>query len=116
METFLLILSYTRQIVALMGVFILIVGVFYSFAQFLTGLFQGKDESLSVDHIRLLLGRNIILGLEFIVAADIIESIVRPDYYELGILAVLVVIRTILSYFLSKELHGLTPEERRKLR
>lgn len=73
-------------------------------------------KGLNVDHIRLEFGRNIVLALEFIVAADIIATITAPDYYAIGILAILVIIRVVLSYFLSKELLALTPPERSKLR
>ncbi len=38
------------------------------------------------------------------IGADIIESMAKPTYYDVGILGILVVIRTFLSYFLGKEL------------
>ncbi len=76
---------------------------------FLLGI---TGTSMDVNRIRLELGHGIILGLEFIVAADIIESIAKPNYYDIGMLAILVVIRTFLNYFLNKELQDLSPEKK----
>ena len=45
----------------------------------------------------------IVFGLEFLIAADILTTITTPTQEELINLAVVVVIRTILGYFLSKE-------------
>ena len=74
----------------------------YAIFQFFIRLFNHpkKDQFLTLDLIRLDLGRTIVLGLEFIVASDVIETTTTPDYYALGILSILVVIRTFLSYFL----------------
>jgi uncharacterized membrane protein len=44
------------------------------------------------------------LGLEFLIAADIIRTIIRPTLEELAILGGIVVIRTVISYFLGKEI------------
>lgn len=68
-----------------------------------------------MSYIRFQLGSSVILGLEFMVGADIIGSLVNPNYYNMGILAIVVIIRTILSYFISLELERLTPEQKKHL-
>lgn len=73
-------------------------------------------NTLDIAMVRLELGYGIILGLEFMIGADIIESIARPTYYDIGILGALVFIRTFLSYFLNKELEALTPERKKSLK
>lgn len=56
------------------------------------------------------LGHTILLGLEFLVAGDIVRTVaVRPTYQNLGLLAVLVLIRTFLSFTLEIELQGRLP-------
>jgi uncharacterized membrane protein len=56
------------------------------------------------------LGRGIIVGLELLVAADIIETVNgRPSLYDLAALAVIVAIRTTLSFTLEVELNGRWP-------
>ena len=54
--------------------------------------------------IRLFLGRYLALGLEFQIGADILGTAVAPTFAEVEILAAIVVIRTVLNYFLSKEI------------
>jgi uncharacterized membrane protein len=54
--------------------------------------------------IRLAMGEKLVLGLEFFLAGDIIETIVVPTWETLGILGGIVVIRTVIVYFLNLEL------------
>jgi uncharacterized membrane protein len=56
------------------------------------------------------LGRAILLGLELLVAADIIRTVaVTPTFTSAGVLGVIVVIRTFLSFSLEVELDGRLP-------
>ena len=54
--------------------------------------------------IRLNLGQYLALGLEFQLGSDILGTAVSPNIEEVGLLAAIAVIRTVLNYFLSKEL------------
>jgi uncharacterized membrane protein len=54
--------------------------------------------------IRLNLGQYLALGIEFQLGSDILGTAVSPTPEEVGMLAAIVVIRTVLNYFLSKEL------------
>ena len=58
----------------------------------------------SYTEIRLFLGRYLALGLEFQLDFDILSTAVAPTIAEVEILAFIVVIRTALNYFLSKEI------------
>lgn len=59
------------------------------------------------------LGRAILLGLEFLVAGDIINTVaVDPTFRSVGVLAGIVVIRTFLSFSLEVEIEGRWPWER----
>ena len=89
-----------RKVVALIGVFIILWGAFTSIYAFLCHSHEKRQKIDGIDAIRLNFGRMIILGLEFIVAADVIETTTAPDYYTLGILGSLVLIRTFLTYFI----------------
>ncbi|MFC1964172.1 DUF1622 domain-containing protein [Chloroflexota bacterium] len=64
---------------------------------------RSSASEISLNEIRHNIGAYLLLGLEFLIAADIIRTIVRPTLEELGILGGIVVIRTIISYFLAKE-------------
>lgn len=50
------------------------------------------------------LGSYILLSLEILIAADIIKTILNPDLNDILILASVVVIRTVISFFLNKEI------------
>ena len=59
---------------------------------------------------RQLLGRSILLGLELLVAADIIRTVsVTPTFESVGVLAIIVLIRTFLSFSLELEITGRWP-------
>ncbi|UCE19348.1 MAG: DUF1622 domain-containing protein [Gemmatimonadota bacterium] len=53
--------------------------------------------------IRHQLGSYLLLGLEFLIAADIINTITHPTLNEMAVLGSIVVIRSVISYFLDKE-------------
>lgn len=62
------------------------------------------------------LGRGVLLGLEMLVAADIIGTVaVTPSFGNLGVLAIVVLIRTFLSISLGVEIEGHWPWRRRDL-
>ena len=59
------------------------------------------------------LGRAILLGLEFLVAGDIIRTVaISPTVSSVGVLAVIVLIRTVLSATLTVEVEGRWPWQR----
>lgn len=60
------------------------------------------------------LGRAILLGLEFLVAADIVRTVSRvPTLQQVSVLGLIVLIRTFLSFTLEVELEGRWPWQRR---
>lgn len=63
--------------------------------------------------LRIDLGQVLLLSLEILIISDILHSIVKRTFEEIGILAVIVAIRIALSYFLDHELAGLRKEMER---
>ncbi|MUN63339.1 DUF1622 domain-containing protein [Kocuria sediminis] len=56
------------------------------------------------------LGRSILLGLELLVAADIIKTVaITPTFESVGVLALIVLVRTFLSWSLELEISGRWP-------
>ena len=106
-------LLYIKEFIAAIGVIVIIGGTIRALYQ-LVMLVTNKE--LTLNTIRLGFGNSVILGLEFMVGADIIGSLIQPDYYSLGLLAILVLVRTILSYFLTSELAALTPQQRQEIK
>lgn len=107
------ILLIIQHSISFAGVLIILSGVVFALYQYISFLFTGGliNQGNEINTIRLNLGRALILGLEFIVAADLISTTTTPDYYAVGILAILVMIRTLLSYSLSKELSALQQKD-----
>lgn len=54
--------------------------------------------------IRLGLGKSLALALEFLLAADVLRTAVAPNWDDIGKLAAIAALRTLLNYFLEREL------------
>ena len=63
-----------------------------------------KERTLAAETVRLSLARALLLALDFVVASDILKTILVPSLSELSLLAFIVAIRIALSWSLSKEL------------
>lgn len=62
-----------------------------------------RIRPVAYEHVRLLLGRSLALGIEFQLASDILSTAVSPTFDDIGMLAAIVAIRTVLNYFLAQE-------------
>jgi uncharacterized membrane protein len=97
------------------GMGVMLLGGLAAFAAFLARLLRrrsgpGGGFELTYRELRADLGRAILLGLEFLVAADIIGTVaVEPTFGSLGVLALIVAIRTFLSFSLELEISGRWP-------
>lgn len=99
-----IILEIVKRLIALIGVAVILWGAGNAFFHIFSHRNKTGEKLDRIDLIRLDFGRMIILGLEFIVAADVIATTTAPDYHSLGILASLVGIRTFLTFFMNREL------------
>ncbi len=73
-----------------------------------------REDGGAYDFFRRRLGRAILLGLEFLVAADIIRTVaVTPTAQSVAVLAGIVLIRTFLSFSLQLEMTGAWPWQQR---
>jgi uncharacterized membrane protein len=64
------------------------------------------SKKISIEDIRLSLGRSLALALEFLLGADILKTAVAPTWNEIGQLAAIAVLRTALNFFLDRELRN----------
>ena len=105
--------SAAARFVELAGVAVLLFGALLASVVFACRLarrviFQEAYHALRAD-----LGRAILLGLELLVIADIIGTVaIEPTLQNLGVLAVIVAIRTSLSFALELEVSGRWPWQR----
>jgi uncharacterized membrane protein len=94
------------------GALITIWGTMIALFAFLRKELLKRAEAVRLnDSIRIKLGSYLVLALEFFIAADIVRTIITPTWESVGILGVIVVIRTILSYFLTKDLKDFSKQK-----
>ncbi|MGG5461397.1 DUF1622 domain-containing protein [Clostridium sp. B9] len=95
------------------SVIIIVYGVILTIINFLKIEFSKDNRIVTVQKLTIIknfLGSYILLGLEVLVCSGIILSILRPTLYDILLLGSTVALRTIISYFLKKELKTPTKE------
>jgi uncharacterized membrane protein len=109
-ETFTAFVERVGLVIDGAGVIVIVVGLLVALLKYVL------DGGRSADPFRQLrqdLGRGILLGLEFLVAADIIRTVaVTPTLQSVLVLGMIVVIRTFLSMALQVEVEGRLPWQR----
>ena len=101
-ETMEVLVEFIWAIFAYIGIAIMVVG--WVKAVYLLVYRWIVDHKIPMWKIRIKLGHYLVLALEFLVAKDILESIVNPSYQWLITLWAIVTIRTVLSYFTNNEI------------
>lgn len=104
--TFAEVIEVVGKVVDAAGVAAIVVGALYATFLSMTRRREGNVYRL----FRRRLGRSILLGLELLVAADIIRTVaITPTLESVGVLAAIVLIRTFLSFSLELEITGRWP-------
>ena len=92
------------------GVVVVVVGLLLATGAFALAQRDRGQRPLAYRVYRQQVGKAILLGLEFLVAADIIRTVaVEPTFRGVGVLAIVVAVRTFLSFALDVELDGRWP-------
>ena len=109
-------MDHVTQAFEIVGVAVLVVGFIVGFVRALFArLRTGANEGVYV-MIRSYFGRSILLGLEVLVAADLIRTVaVGPTLQNVLVLGLIVLIRTFLSFSLEIEIDGVVPWRRWRL-
>jgi len=99
--------------IEVVGVAAIVLGIVFALARF--ALARGHNDAYAQS--RRSIGRSILLGLELLVAGDIIRTVaVSPDFRTVGVLALIVLVRTFLSFTLEVELERRWPWQERRAR
>ena len=107
--------EYAAGAVELFGIAVIIMIGVYSTSLAVINFLKGANRNEIFENYRHLFGRGILLGLEFLVAADIIHTVaVDLSFSSLGVLALIVVIRTFLSFTLELEITHRWPWQQKK--
>lgn len=104
-------------VLEVLGVLAVVAGVALATAHFLIRGAGTRDWVRAYESYRANLGRGILLGLELLVGADIIDTVTAPLTLEsVGLLAAIIAIRTFLSFSLETEIEGRWPWARGRRR
>lgn len=112
-EWFISALRVTTRLIEIGGIAIIVIGLLAGTLAYLREMVPRGTGIRAYSDYRSRVGRAILLGLEFLVAADIINTVaIEPSLESLGILAGIVLIRTFLSFSLEVEIDGKWPWQR----
>jgi uncharacterized membrane protein len=108
------IVEYLAIALEIAAVGIIIVGVIYAFVSSARSQnFSARDvfdHGEAYKHFRVRLGNTLLLGLEVLVAADVVRTTaLQPTLENVAVLGVLIAIRTFLSWSLVVEIEGRVP-------
>ena len=99
--------EYLAAIFGFLGILVITMGVVKGIYLFILQYFKKENYLME---IRIELGQHLALGLEFLVGKDIVDTIIDPSWEDLGKLGAIIIIRTILSIFLARELKEVEEE------
>jgi uncharacterized membrane protein len=105
--------KYAGRVLEVAGVGVIVFGALLASLRFVATMRSGGPVDDPYRNYRRSLARAILLGLEFLVAGDIIRTVaIEPTFRSVGILAIIVGIRTFLSTELELEIEGRWPWQR----
>jgi len=102
-ETVRTVVDVLVRLVESAGAIVIFSGAAIAFVRFVV-VAVGSRSAADFVPIRLDLGRFLAIGLEFQLASDILRTAVAPTFLEIGELAAVAAIRTVLNFFLAREI------------
>jgi uncharacterized membrane protein len=99
------VLSFSALLIGVVAASILMLGVLRGLASFVRGELRSQSGRNAVlDEVRGRVGQYLLLGLELLVAADVMDTILTPSLGHVAVLAAVVLIRTVIGFSLNWEL------------
>lgn len=111
-------LNLLATIISVISLLIVTYGALIAIISFLINELRRLNNTYTPVNIRKLratFGTYLLLGLEFLIASDILKTVLEPTMNELIILGGIVVVRTVLSVFLNKEIKELETDNKEAL-
>ena len=95
------------------GGFVRVIGAIFAFVRYIAALIRSRDAQAVYRRLYRHLGRAILIGLELLIAADIVRSVaIDATFATVGVLGFIVLVRTFLSWSLEVEVNGEWPWQR----
>ena len=102
-------------VIDLIALIIIAYAALWAFVVYIRGLLPGKPDFMQgIERIRVNLGHHLILGLEFLIGADILRTAIAPAWTIIGQLAAIIGLRTVLDLYLGFELSAIRRQRQRK--
>ena len=112
-ETFNTVMDHVAQGFEALGAAVLVVGIVWSFVLAVVAWHRSGQPSAGYVALRAAFGGTLLLGLEVLVAADLVRTVaVAPTLDNVLVLGLIVLIRTVLSFSLETEIEGVVPWKR----
>jgi uncharacterized membrane protein len=109
------VIDFISKVIDGAGVAVVVFGLLLATCVFLLAQRHQAARGTAYRVYRQQVGKAVLLGLEFLVAADIIRTVaVSPSFRSVGVLALVVAVRTFLSFTLDVELEGRWPWQERQ--
>lgn len=99
-----------------LGVVTMIIGFIIAGYFSIRILAHSRGGQAAFHTLRTMVGSSILLGLEILVAADLIRTVMNPSFEETVVLGIIVAIRTVLSFSIQIEIDGVLPWKRALLK
>jgi uncharacterized membrane protein len=96
--------TYVVNLAEAAAAFIIVAGALHAFWIFLRRALLKERCYREITLGRMKLGHSLLLGLDFLIGADILRTVVTPNWNDIGQLAAIIAIRTVLNFFLMREL------------
>ncbi|MBN1949237.1 MAG: DUF1622 domain-containing protein [Candidatus Cloacimonetes bacterium] len=97
---------YLTFAVNLIAIVVLVTGIVKAFWTFIKDAFMGEDAIKAISESRLELGHSFSLGLGFLIGSSIIRTTIAPTWNDIGQLAAIIALRTIMNFFLMKDIQN----------
>ena len=115
-ETFTKVMDHIAQGFEALGAAVLVIGIVWALVLAVVAWRRSGQPAKGYLTLRTIIGGTLLLGLEILVAADLVRTVaVAPTLDNVLVLGLIVVIRTVLSFSLETEIEGVVPWKRAQM-
>ena len=110
-EFVLMLNDWVTNFAQIFATIVIFFGIVRAFGNFFKELFTPRGTIETLEETRLELGYSFSLGLSFLIGSSILKTMVAPSWNEIGQLSVIILIRTVLNYFLTVNIKNAKEKE-----
>lgn len=94
----------------ILAMIVILMGISKSLIIYVKDVMLAKKSYAALQESRLEIGHSFSLGLAFLIGASILKTIIAPTWDDIGKLAAIIAIRTVLNYFLLRDVKNIFNE------